>query len=413
MTENVAAAEEVGTNFVEGGGIDNGGTLKLILSTVSENLVGTANGEAQNGVGGAGISNTGTLLVDRSTISGNEVAAKAVGAGETNGYGGGIANSGMLTVSRSTIAGNEVSASGGAMFNTARGGGLFTGNDPALTITVDRSTISGNTISSSTPDFARGGGLAISGGTFSLSASTVTGNSAPGAANIDAGVPAASFANTIVADPEGGGENCGIALPSAGYNLDDGESCGFDQPSDQANADPLLGLLTDNGGPTPTHALLPGSPAIDRGLFGGGVTTDQRGLPRPSDFPAIANPAGGDGADVGAYELQGGIVPGAEPPGGAPQPPAPPLDTVSPKLRINRSPGKRTFDRTPTFRFSSEPGARFRCKLDRGRVKPCRSPRTTRKLRFGRHVFRVRAIDAAGNRSAAKLRRFEVLKPIR
>ena len=63
--------------------------------------------------------------------------------------------------------------------------------------------------------------------------------------------------------------------------------------------DPLLGPLADNGGPTRTHALLPGSPAIDRGSSGG-LTTDQRGQPRPVRFPACLSP--GDGSDIGAYE---------------------------------------------------------------------------------------------------------------
>jgi hypothetical protein len=70
---------------------------------------------------------------------------------------------------------------------------------------------------------------------------------------------------------------------------------------------PKLGLLQMNGGPTPTHALLPGSPAIDQGnCFG--VHTDQRGWHRPFDYPSIPNAPGGDGSDIGAFELSGGIV---------------------------------------------------------------------------------------------------------
>ena len=64
---------------------------------------------------------------------------------------------------------------------------------------------------------------------------------------------------------------------------------------------PLLAPLANNGGPTWTHALLPGSPAIDRGSSGG-VTTDQRGQPRPFKFPFLI--AAADGSDIGAYELQ-------------------------------------------------------------------------------------------------------------
>jgi hypothetical protein len=67
--------------------------------------------------------------------------------------------------------------------------------------------------------------------------------------------------------------------------------------------DPLLGPLQDNGGPTQTMALMPGSPAIDAGNSSG-PSTDQRGDPRPVDFTGIPNAAGGDGADIGAFEVQ-------------------------------------------------------------------------------------------------------------
>jgi len=64
----------------------------------------------------------------------------------------------------------------------------------------------------------------------------------------------------------------------------------------------LLGPLQNNGGPTDTHALLPGSPAIDTGISGG-PNTDQRGFPRPIDLPSVPNAA--DGSDIGAYEFDG------------------------------------------------------------------------------------------------------------
>ena len=66
--------------------------------------------------------------------------------------------------------------------------------------------------------------------------------------------------------------------------------------------DPLLGPLADNGGPTQTHALLLGSPALDAG--NSTLTTDQRGFTRPVDLANVANVTGGNGADIGAFELQ-------------------------------------------------------------------------------------------------------------
>ncbi len=73
--------------------------------------------------------------------------------------------------------------------------------------------------------------------------------------------------------------------------------------TDQKNTDPKLAPLGDNGGPTFTHALLIGSPAIDKGKDLSGTGKDQRGLTRPNDDPSITNAAGGDGSDIGAFEL--------------------------------------------------------------------------------------------------------------
>jgi hypothetical protein len=67
--------------------------------------------------------------------------------------------------------------------------------------------------------------------------------------------------------------------------------------------DPQIGPLQNNGGPTLTHALQPGSPVIDKGKRLSQATTDQRGVTRPNDNPAVANAAGGDGSDIGAYEI--------------------------------------------------------------------------------------------------------------
>ena len=101
-------------------------------------------------------------------------------------------------------------------------------------------------------------------------------------------------------------------LTSQGYSLSsDGSGSSFlVATGDQNNTDPKLGPLQNNGGPTPTHALLSGSPAIDQG-YSFGLVTDQRGMPRPVNFAGIPNASGGDGSDIGAFEAQ--IVPGGSP----------------------------------------------------------------------------------------------------
>jgi hypothetical protein len=97
---------------------------------------------------------------------------------------------------------------------------------------------------------------------------------------------------------------------SLGYNLirDRGTVTAFVQPGDQAGTavspiDPRLEPLALNGGLTRTHALRLDSPAVDKGKAFGS-TVDQRGLPRPNDSTDLANAPGGDGSDIGAYEVQ-------------------------------------------------------------------------------------------------------------
>jgi hypothetical protein len=113
--------------------------------------------------------------------------------------------------------------------------------------------------------------------------------------------------NTIIANSPGG--DCYIgdfgAIIDGGYNISSDDTCGFDPANgSMPNTDPMLGPLQDNGGPTWTHALLPGSPAIDAEDDTLCPPTDQRGIIRPQD---------GDGdslatCDIGSFELEGPYV---------------------------------------------------------------------------------------------------------
>jgi hypothetical protein len=93
--------------------------------------------------------------------------------------------------------------------------------------------------------------------------------------------------------------NCNETLDSLGYNLADDDSCGFTEPTDLLVDDAMLGPLADNGGPTETHALLSGSPAIDAGSPNcPPPDTDQRGVVRPQ----------GAACDIGAFESMIGTI---------------------------------------------------------------------------------------------------------
>jgi CSLREA domain-containing protein len=193
-------------------------------------------------------------------------------------HGGGIFSAGTLNISHSTLSGNTATGFGGAIMNS---GG---------TVDISNSTLSGNTAS-------YGGGI-MNGGALSISHSTFSGNTASAdGGGIYGGT--VSIKNTILAGNTP--TNCDATMASQGYNLESGTDCGFDiqgQPGDQWDTDPKLYPLDNNGGPTQTHALQDGSPAIDAGsctdIAGNPVTTDQRGYNRPC-------PTEG-GCDIGAYE---------------------------------------------------------------------------------------------------------------
>jgi hypothetical protein len=394
--------------FTIGGGIRNSeGELTLTGVTVKGSEA-VADGDVDRAEGG-GIYSEGPLTLRDSFITEN-IARAEDGTSITLAAGGGVAAFDSLTVERSTISGNEAEATGGSVAS-AQGGGLLT---PDETL-IELSTISDNSVNSedgATQTRAVGGGLTAF--EANLTGTTLTGNAATSSglafgANLDAFMTVV-VRNSIVSSPQGGAESCSGETISGGYNLDADGSCEFEAGSDlngvAAGLDPVL---EDNGGPTPTHALLEGSIAIDRGNSFG-ASTDQRGLPRPSDFPAISNKEGGDGSDIGAFELQ--VPPDAA---AAPAPilvGTEPGDRTPPQTRIVSGPARVGYERRARFRFSSsEAQSSFRCKLDRKRWTQCRSPHKL-KVPPGKHLFKVRAIDRFGNADPTPARFSWRVKPL-
>ena len=275
---------------------------------------GSSTGDGSGGGGGIVVVTFGNLTLSNSIVSGNTAGQRGGGILNLNGgvevinstiagnsagsSGGGIYNDGGLSVRNSTIAGNSCpNGSGGGLFNTA-------GAD------ISNTTISGN---------GRSGAPSVGGGVFNsgalyLTNSTVTDNEAvsEGGGIFSDSAGTASARNTIIArNSAPAGPDVDGTVTSGGYTLL-GDTAGATinkGVGDRVNVNPLLGPLQNNGGPTETHALLSGSPAIDIGDssdFG----TDQRGLARPVDSPTVSNADGVDGSDIGAYEVQADILPG-------------------------------------------------------------------------------------------------------
>ena len=271
-----------------GGGIDSIGrggsaTLTVTNCTVSGNSADAYGG----GINTVGFNGNATATISNSTVSGNS--------------GGGISNSAdnggtVLTVSNSTISGNSANY-GGGIVNVARPG--------AATLTITNSTISDNSA-----DYGGGiaNGASVSGVSgVTVSSSTISGNSATGNGgsiyNFGAGGYTGLELGGTTLNAGGSGENIfndGGTVTSHGHNLSSDDGGGYlTDPGDQINTDPMLGPLQDHGGPTFTHALLPGSPAINAGdpSFTPPPFFDQRG----PGFDRVVNGC----IDIGSFEVQG------------------------------------------------------------------------------------------------------------
>src|SRR6266700_2018442 len=274
----------------------------------------TLSGNSASNKGG-GIYNNGgqlssaTLTINNSTISGNS-AGLGGGGGIFND--GTVVGSGTVTINNSTVSGNSSLASGGGIYNDSNRSGH-------VTVTINNSTLSGNLAT------VNGGGIyndafAPRSQPLTISNSTVSENSAPfgdGIANRFSGP--LTIGDTILKTGASGAniENLSGTVISLGYNLSSDAAGGdgttgpggfLNATGDIRNTDPMLGPLQDNGGPRFMHPLLCLSPAIDQGKRNAipalAMNTDQRGFPRPVDFASVPNAPGGDGSDIGAFELQ-------------------------------------------------------------------------------------------------------------
>lgn len=305
-----------------GGGIyARGGDVTIVDSAVKGNLA-QKSGD-YTAFGGGVFAPFGNVTVTNSTISGNlssgngggiassfgdvTLNASTVSENQTNAKGGGILTySADVTLIKSTVSNNRVTYTGAF----SRGGGIYTAYDAAISLT--KSTISGNSSGHS------GGGIFTGSGGVTINDSTVTGNSAV----VEGGGVFAGYTsrqsvllieNSIVAGNQSPTRR-DLNLPldrnfTVTYSLiGDITGTGLDPSRPNGNllnVDPLLGPLADNGGTTRTHALLPGSPAIDAGdpLFEFDPNAyDQRG----AQFLRIADGNLPDdiAIDMGAYEAQ-------------------------------------------------------------------------------------------------------------
>ena len=281
------------SNGSDGGAIDNAGTLTLIDTAVNNNTSNT---------GGGAINNTATLNINHSTLSNNFTSA---------GSGGAInVQSGTLTMTGSTVIDNLAVAGGGLSVATdgtlnltgsnvstnhalsASGGGVA-GNGHFV---IANSTFSGNTAA------ADGGAIFNNkaSNTNKIVNSTITANTAVNGGNLANAAGTLLLQNSIVANSSGGSNCQGTITPGTGFLT---WPAGDVTCSAFTVANPLLGPLQDNGGPSFTMLPGVGSAAIDAGNTATCAAApvsnrDQRGVSRPQ----------GASCDIGAVEVRVGRI---------------------------------------------------------------------------------------------------------
>jgi len=267
-----------------GGAIYHYGVTANSGVTITQSLIES---NVALGMAGGGISVSRNLFIQDSTIRDNESTS----------YGGGVHLSAFgveptrAILERSTLRDNR----------SGEGVGLFI--EYTSLVTMTNVTVSGNVASSNYAGiYAAGPGTLLT-----LRNSTVADNRRVSAAGAGRGgllvtsSAAATLYNSIIANNQD--DECaafGGTITSLGHNLSSDATCELNAAGDQPNTDPLLMPLGDYGGATLTHALRPGSPAIDAGNNTNCPVTDQRGVARPYD----GNNNGTATCDVGAVEAQ-------------------------------------------------------------------------------------------------------------
>jgi hypothetical protein len=294
-----------------------------------------------------------TTLRD-AAVTGNATSQAATTSSR---QGAGVFAGGPMTLERVLIAGNTAASITGDSFSP-QGGGLFA-NDSVTLVNV---TISGNTLDGTLGGShgPQGAGLFVNDSPSTLANVTVTGNTAVDIDSQGGGIfynDPVTVSRSIVAGNSGGsGAECfsNDTVTSAAANLStDATGCGFTAPAD-ITADPLLGALADNGGPSNTHAPGAASPALDRVPFADCPLLDQRGFARAG---------AGAACDLGAHEAG---ATGAAPPAPVTTPAPPPPPAPSPTNAPAPLKATKVFELPPSKRCVSRRKFRIRIRKLRG-----------------------------------------------
>jgi hypothetical protein len=272
-----------------------GDPFGIFSSSVSISGLTMANGDVSKTTGGAG----GALYAFYSNLT---LKGCVLTGNSADNYGAFYGLNSSVLFDGCTISNNSA-GDAGAILNEA-------GNGHPSTISITNCTISGNTTTDPVNNFGpqvleNQSDDKNSTATINLVSTTMSGNTG-GFRQFAPDDPTKAIVrlqNNIIASTGANFTTGSVGVyVSQGFNLSNQNDVAIlNGTGDRNSTNPMLGSLQDNGGSTPTQALLPGSPAIDKGNTS--LATDQRGFPRPIDDPASAN-GGGNNSDIGAYEFQ-------------------------------------------------------------------------------------------------------------
>jgi hypothetical protein len=362
------------------------GTESAEAVTVSDNVFEMEGGKAIESV-------FGDAEIEGNTIEGAETGiftkGGPPGAGdviEDNVIGGSTGNGILIESNFNNVQHNSISGSGQAgiriqdpiAFPLVITTGNLIGGDAAGEENTIRESgddaiqivdVSGNTEEDSYNQVARNKGDSNDGSFIAL------------IGNANAGIEPPEISSVAKGSASGTAEPLALVRVFRKASAEKGELGGF---LDQTTAD-------GSGNWSVSYADLPGSTLVTATQTDTNLGTSE--LADPVETPADPTPPAGGGNGGGS----------AGPGPGNP-------DTTAPTVKITKAPKARSGSTTAKFKFkSNEAGSTFQCKLDKGKFKTCRSPKTYKKLKPGKHVFKVRATDKAGNVGKPAKRKFTIL----